>query len=188
MAAFFGGLWALLADRKTWALVSVAALLSIKQYTPILLLPFWAAGLGLRRIALAGGVVLALCLPFIVWSPADFWWDAVGYQVQAPQRIDAVSFNGYLLARFSTSLPGWLIVGPPLAAVLYAAWQAIKGADWRVVLRLTAGAYCLLFLFNKFAFANYYFLLQAMLLACGGVTLVRPPREVEPSLNERRQP
>jgi hypothetical protein len=188
VAAFFGGLWALIAERTNWALIGVTAFLSIKQYTPILLLPFWAAGLGLRRVALASLVVLAVSLPFIVWSPTDFWWDAIWYQFQAPQRIDAVSFNGYLLARHGTSLPGWLIVAPPLAAVFYAAWRASRGADWRVVLRLTAGAYCVLFLFNKFAFANYYFLLQAMLLACGGVTLVRPPRELEPSLNERRQP
>jgi hypothetical protein len=181
VAAFLLALWALTSGRLNWAVVAVVAVLSIKQYTPLLLVPLWATGLSLRPSALAAAVVLAISLPFIVWSPGDFWWDAVWYQVQAPQRPDAVSFNGYLLARFNASLPGWLTVAAPGLGAAYALWRAWHGRDWREVLRLTAGTYFLLFLFNKFAFANYYFLLQAMLLASGGVTLPRSPSPVEPA-------
>jgi hypothetical protein len=179
VAAFFAGLWALIGGYLNWAVVGVAVFLSIKQYPPMLVLPLWAAGLSIRRIALAAGIVAAISLPFVMWSPGDFWWDAVWYRLQAPERVDAVSFNGYLLARFNTSLPGWLSIGPLLVGTLYAMWQACRGADWRVVLRLTAGTFFLLFLFNKFAFANYYFLLQALLLATGGVTAVCSTSSVE---------
>ena len=173
VAAFLGGLWAVIAGHSVWAIAAAVAFLTIKQYTLPLLLPLWAAGLGIRRVALAVLVALAVTLPFVLWSPADFWWDTVGYLLTLPPRPDATSFNGYLLARFGSNLPSWLVVVPPLGAAAYVLWEAWRGADWRAVLRLTAGRYFLLFLFNKFAFANYYFLLQAMLLASGGVVCAR---------------
>jgi hypothetical protein len=177
--AFLGGLWAVICGHYAWAVAGAVVFLSIKQYTPPLLLPFWAAGLGLRPIALALAMVLAIFLPFVIWSPGDFWWDTFANLLNMQPRPDATSFNGYLLVRFDTNLPGWLTVGPPLVAGTYAIWHAWRGADWRTVLRLTAGAYVVLFLFNKFAYANYYFLLQAMLLAVAGVTAAIPPRIVE---------
>jgi hypothetical protein len=177
--AFLGGLWAVICGRYAWAIAGAVVFLSIKQYTPPLLLTFWAAGLGLKRIALASVIVLAIFLPFIVWSPTDFLWDTFTNLLHLQPRPDATSLNGYLLARFDLNLPGWLTVGPPLVGGAYAAWRAWRGDDWRTVLRLTAGMYFLLFLFNKFAYANYYFLLQAVLLVAAGVAAANQPRVVE---------
>jgi hypothetical protein len=179
--AFFGGLWALICGRYLWPVVGAVVFLSIKQYTPLLLMPFWALGFSLRQTALAVAVVGAIALPFLVWSPSDFLWDTLTFLLHLPSRSDATSFNGWLFDRYNSSLPSWLVVGPPLLGAGYALWCLWRGADWRVVLRLTAGTYCVLFLFNKFAFANYYFLLQAMLLASGGVSLPRSPSPVEPA-------
>lgn len=188
VCAFLGALWALLDGRWWWGVVFTTVFLSIKQYTPLLLLPLWGLGLSIRAMLASAAVVAALCLPFFLWSPRDFWWDAFYYQVQAPARIDAFSLNGLLLAEWGASLPGWLTLGAPLLGAGYAVWRGLRGADLPTMLRLAAGAYFLLFLFNKFAFANYYFMLQAVLLVAAGTLCPQAHPATSPTPIPTRHP
>jgi hypothetical protein len=171
VCAFYGAVWAVLARREQWAIVLVGAFLAIKQFTPLLIMPIWIAGLRVRKVMLAVAIALAVCLPFFVWAPSGFWFDVVEFHRQGPPRVDAVSFSGYLLAVYATPLPAWISILAPALAVGYALWRAARGASWRTLLRLTAGAYFVLFLSDKFAFANYYFLVQAIALAAAGVAV-----------------
>ncbi len=72
-------------------------------------------------------------------------------------------------------LLAWMLIA--LIAPVLPSGDALPEAVFAVAL----GTYFLLFLFNEFAFANYYFLLQAMLLASGGVAVPRSPSPVEPA-------
>jgi hypothetical protein len=158
--------------------------LAVKQYAPPLLLPLMTAGMSWRRVLLAAMAPLALSIPFFLWGPGDFYWDAFWYQVQAPMRNDALSLNAYLMNVWGSSLPGWLSLGPPLLGAAYLCLAVMRREPFAVVLTRTAGMYLLLFLFNKFAFANYYFLLEAVLLVAVAAACI-PETVPDPSVGTR---
>lgn len=168
---FLLALLALMSGRVAWAIVPAALVLSIKAFDPPLLLPLWAACLRLRATAMTVLLAAAVTLPFVVWSPADFWRDIVVYQATVAARPDAVSFNGLLLSVAGIGLPLWLQIGPPLLVGSFAVWRTLSGASLGEVLRLTACAYLVLLLFAKIAYANEYFLVQALLLVAAGTSL-----------------
>ena len=150
--------------RPGWSAALAGGLLSLKQYTLPLLLPLVVAGLGGRRLAAAGAVALASCVPFLAWGPSDFVWDTLWYHVQAPARPDALSLGGYILRDHGVTLPGWVSAVAPAGVGAYALWILRRYPRLGLSLRLVAAFYAALFLFNKFAFANYYFLLQTVVL------------------------
>ncbi len=156
--------------------------LSIKQFNPPLLIPL-AAGLGRRGLLASLAVPATLCLLFLAWSPRDFLWDTLGYHLQIPPRPDALSLVGLALDRFGAAPPGWISLAAPAAVLVHAGRVAARQrGDIAIALRLTAGFYLVLFLFNRAAFANYYFLCAMLLLAATGASLApRPALVAEPA-------
>ena len=65
-------------DRPGLAVLALAAALACKQHV-VLLLPVFAAwpAFGLRRAAQSAALAFAAVLPWLVWSPHQFWHDAV---------------------------------------------------------------------------------------------------------------
>lgn len=144
--------------------------LTVKQYAPPLLLPLLAAGMTRRQALVALVFPVAVSLPFFLWGPGDFFWDAFWYQIQAPMRDDALSLNGYLMNEWRLSLPGWLTVAAPLAGAAYIVEALLQARSFAIVLTRTVGMYLVLLLFNKFAFANYYFMVEAVLVVAVAAT------------------
>lgn len=179
---WLAALWTQLGARCSWATGLSGLFLSVKQYNPPLLLPVLTAGMGRMGVIVSFLVPLVLCGPFIIWGPKDFWWDAFWFQVQHPAFGHSLSLNAYLLNEGRGFIPGWLSIGAPIVGAAYAAWVLRKRWEVAESLRLTVGFYFLLFLFNKFAFPNYYFLLQTVLLVAivavvGQAKDTRPPAD-----------
>lgn len=135
------------------------AFLALKQY---LVLAIPAAWLLVRRrgdviplLVKASLVATAVTIPFILWSPGDFWKSVVALQFHQPFRPDALSY-----------LAWWTQSGhhqPPATIPFVAAGIAAAITLWRIPrtpagfaagLALTLFAF---FAFNKQAFCNYYF-------------------------------
>jgi len=114
----------------------------------------------------------AVTLPLALWDTSAFWWSVVKLQTLQPYRPDSLGF----LAWWGHGTPGW--VGPIwlsfaalIVAVALSYWRAGHG-----VAGFTAGfALCFFafFIFNKQAFANYYYLALGALgcaIACNDCT------------------
>lgn len=162
---WLAALWTVVSARPSWAVGLSGLFLAIKQYNPPLAIPLLGAGIKRRQIIASLLIPASLCAVFIAWGPRDFLWDAFLYQVQVPARPDALSLSAYLLHTVDLPLPGWVGLAVPAIALGYAFRAVLKRQGLAQSLRLTAGFYLSLFLFNKFAFANYYFLLQSILVA-----------------------
>ena len=78
LALLTGALLAVTRGRPGLAVLALAAALACKQHV-VLLLPVFAAwpAFGLRRTAQSAGLAFAAVLPWLVWSPHQFWHDAV---------------------------------------------------------------------------------------------------------------
>jgi hypothetical protein len=134
-----------------------------KQYTVIAVPLVWLLTTGPNgwrqfRIILtkAAAVVVAVCLPFVVWNPVAFVRDVVVFQFLQPFRGDALSY----LAWIKNQYPGFRVrAWTPFVGVI----PAIPFSIWRCG-RTPAGfaaattvVFLLFFAFNKQAFCNYYY-------------------------------
>jgi hypothetical protein len=141
----------------------LGALLASKQYAPLLALPL---ALSLpketraRTIAVALGVAAATYAPFVLWNASELWRDVLWMQVRQPFRTDALSWL-VPLARWTERVPsaGWGFAAA--AAVLAATMRARSTASHAVL--VAASAFLAFVLFNKQAFANYYWLASGLL-------------------------
>ena len=161
-----------------WLAVALGTVLAIKQYGFLLLPLIWrhlAAPPGDRRARLrivAGGLVVAavVTVPFAIWDLDAFMRSVVLLQFEQPFRDDALSYLVPLTATDGAA-PIWLL--PFAAGIAYV--LALTRAP-RTVAGLAAGAglvFLVFFAFNKQAFANYYFLVIALL--AGAAALSRLP-------------
>ena len=149
-----------------WWLMGTAAglLLATKQYTPLIALPLLPAVPRARRIpsmAVAAGVALLTMVPFAVWNLGEFWRDVVAMQFHQPFRSDALSFLVPLsrsLGRTPSAIWGFVAAGLVLAIRLRAPSSVARAVNTSAVALLA------FLLFNKQAFANYYWLSGGLLV------------------------
>jgi len=142
--------------------VALGLFFAVKQYAvlaaPLVVLlhagpaPWRTTARTLVRAALVAAVVT---LPFVVWDPRAFVRSVIQFQVLQPFRIDSLSYPA-VLARAT----GWQ--APASIAFVITALTIV--ASVRYARRNAAGfaaaaalAFLTFFLFNKQAFANYYF-------------------------------
>jgi hypothetical protein len=128
---------------------------------------FWAVGLtGVllhfdRRqwaatLAVGGALVLPFAwLDFRALKHANF-----DFLNQLPSRPDALTFNSWYLRTFGSEMSK--TVGFALAGLVsaFAMWR-MRGSAARLALAI-ATTYAFFFAFNKWAFANYYFLISSL--------------------------
>jgi hypothetical protein len=109
------------------------------------------------KAVLAGVIVTA---PFALWNVREFFRSAVIFHFLQPSQTYALSYMA-LLGRYGIRLPGWV----PFLLTAVAIGFVIRKAPQTTSESFSAFALIMivLFVFNKQAFCNYYYLVLAAL-------------------------
>ena len=114
----------------------------------------------LTKAALLGA---AVTLPFVVWGPVAFWTSVVTLQFHQPFRPDALSLLAWWANQGHPQPPVLISFVAGAAASALAVWRLPRTpAGFGAAVGLTLFAF---FVFNKQAFANYYFFVIGALYA-----------------------
>jgi len=151
--------------------IALGLLIAVKQFTPpVLLIGFvllrtLRQKVGTARMVLVPvGLALATVLPFAIWDLPALVHSAISSHLLMPFRLDGITVPG-LLARFqlpvSPPVLGYALGVVTLVVLLRLAPRTIAGFCFT-----TAVSLMVFFLFNKYAFMNYYFFVLVA-LACG---------------------
>lgn len=164
-------LLALASRRGRLSGVALGAVIALKQYV-VLLAPTLAlaeleasARQRLRTLGVAGVVVAATVLPFLLWNPDGFLWSVVELQFVQPYRPDSLSLLAAAVEHLGWP-PAWTFRYLPFLAaggVALVAWRRgdrgpRAAATWTALLLLAT------FLVSKQAFTNYYYLAFVVVL------------------------
>ncbi|HRK31994.1 MAG TPA: hypothetical protein PLD59_13025 [Tepidisphaeraceae bacterium] len=164
-----GGLW-----------IAVGLLVSVKQYLvlvgPLLLMlrgnvKSW--GQWWLQMTAAGVLCVATMLPFVLWSPLEFYRGVVEWQFVQPYRNDSLSIaNLWAISNDQTTvsgLGGFVAAG---VALLLSLWKSPRNVGG--FMASAAVVFVGFFAFNKQAFCNYYFFVIG-LACCAVVGLCHQP-------------
>jgi hypothetical protein len=114
----------------------------------------------LTRSALFGA---AVTLPFVVWGPAAFWTSVVTLQFHQPFRPDALSLLAWWATQGHQQPPVLISFVAAAATSALALWRLPRTpAGFGAAVGMTLFSF---FVFNKQAFANYYFFVIGALCA-----------------------
>src|SRR4051794_18553922 len=164
------------------AIVALAAALACKQHV-VLLLPLFAIwpSFGLRRTVQSAALAFVAVLPWLVWSPHQFWHDPVKANLDLGVIPRALCIPSLLL-RHDIEVGFWftlLVLGAAYAVVLLRVRRSTSGLALGSALVLLA-----LDLANKQSFFNHYtlplgLLVVALAASCDGQA-VRSSTRVTP--------
>ena len=164
-------------DRPGLAVLALAGALACKQHV-VLLLPLFAVwpAFGLRRTAQSAGLALAAVLPWLIWSPHQFWHDAVKANLDLGVIPRALCVPTLLL-RHNIEVGFWFTLLALAVAYAVALLRLPRNASG-----LALGSALVLLaldLANKQSFFNHYtlplgLLVVAMAAAGNRESLVRP--------------
>jgi hypothetical protein len=174
--------WSLTTRRSAALTVSIAALLSVKQYAVLLVPALWRHGQASGRVLATGaGVAAMIALPFALWDFRALWDGVVVYQWAQPFRADALSVPAFWALTFgSTPWQGWGFVAAILAAAGCALFAPRETRGSPATMALAAAAtYLAFFVFAKQAFFNYYWFVSVLLVVAVRLPdrspVLRPP-------------
>lgn len=154
--------WACATGGHTLRWVAAAGTLAIKQYSPLVLIPFLTQRkLTFRQVTFAVVAACTIAVPFLLWDWAGFLWGVIWFHVHNVFRPDALTIPAHLYHEFDWELPAW----PGFAAAalvltlsFFAPERSLsRVASWSAVTLLA------FFLLNKAAFFNYYWLVLLLL-------------------------
>jgi hypothetical protein len=156
--------WSLVAGGGTRLGAAMAATIAVKQYGILWAVSALRKGELTGRVVKLAGILVALTLlPFLFWDARALWRGVVEFQLASPFRDDALSV--LVAIKHATGYEPPAILGFVAAAI---AFFLVCGARWKRVTRLSnrllgAAAVCLsFFVFNKQAFANYYWFVETL--------------------------
>src|SRR3954469_1357534 len=155
------------------AIVALAAALACKQHV-VLLLPLFAIwpSFGLRRTVQSAALAFVAVLPWLVWSPHQFWHDAVKANLDLGVIPRALCIPSLLL-RHDIEVGFWftlLVLGAAYAVVLLRVQRSTSGLALGSALVLLA-----LDLANKQSFFNHYTLPLGLLVVALAASCDRHP-------------
>jgi hypothetical protein len=159
-----------------------AALLGLafasKQYfvvaAPLLLLP--RTTLPVRRAATAVAVAIVTLLPFLILDARALWDATIAFHLHVAPRPDASNIAGLLGSLgLAWKPPLLLTLGPPLALALWLRRDIDGPSDFAIA---SASVLGLLFMLGGHAFANYWFLVGALVLL-GVVASIGTERRID---------
>jgi hypothetical protein len=159
--------WSLTTQRSAALTVSVAGLLSVKQYAVLLVPALWRHGQANARVlAMGAGVAAMIALPFALWDVRALWNGVVVYQWAQPFRADALSVPAFWARTFgSTPWHGWGLVAAILTAAVCARFAPRETHGSPATMALAGAAtYLAFFMGAKQAFFNYYWFVSVLLV------------------------
>lgn len=177
---FLFGFLVLLDQKRTVAAAIVLGLFAATKQQLFLVLPFLALvpAIGRRGVAIACATAGLTFLPFVLWTPAGAWSDLVMHHMTNPFRPDSLSVSALVSRHFGAPLPSWMGFAGAIAII-----AASTRLPRTVPVQLLAAnvAFMIFFLFGRQAFANYYYLDGALILAGFCVSLRRSRSEDAPA-------
>jgi hypothetical protein len=148
--------------RKPWLTAVLAGLVVGAKQTMLLFAGLVGFGLrfGWRQWAVAGGVALSTFLPWMIWDFKAWKHANFDFLSALPVRPDALTYITWVRRKFNVEIP--YVVAFPFAFALasVSAWKSkrtLGGVTMAAVATMTV-----FFVFNKWAFANYYFTLLGL--------------------------
>lgn len=125
------GLALLVAPRRPWAAgVALGAFTAGKQYSLVLLAPLVRALLAQRRLlVVALGTALAITVPFVLWSPVDFWSIVVAGHLHRPVVYHALTLAALLRNAAGVTVPPLVLWALAAVALAGLAWRAPRFAS-----------------------------------------------------------
>ena len=152
---------------RSWGVVSLLLLLSVKQYA-IVWLPLERLvrrRLGWSVLALAVALSAVVVVGFFLWDPDRFWLSVVQAQFSQPYRPDSVSLAVDLVNAGLPVPSVALSIGSLASGLLVALWVRVKAptsTTWTVL--GLALSFLATVLMSKQAFANYYFFIHVCIV------------------------
>jgi hypothetical protein len=130
-----------------------------KQYFFLVfpLLLFWDDDFRWKRTGIVAGVAAATMLPFLILDPVAFWNATV-----APSFAIAPRPDGTNLVGLGVEFPDWVALAVPF---LLAFWLGRRGGRGAAFLAAVAAVMATSFMLGFQAFANYWFLIVALMPA-----------------------
>jgi len=164
-----GLLWPRGSGGVAWGLA-----LTIKQTGVFLLPAMVAARAGERgRWRAVAATVAAVVLPFVLWSPRDFWHDVVAGHLGTSVRLDALCLPVWWHVNLGWDLPAEPLLAVVVVVAALVAWRARTSRPGTAV---AAAVGLLVFnLLNRRAMLNYYEVAVALLV----VGAVLPEHETD---------
>ena len=162
-------------EEKKWVLsgICVGAAFAVKQYGFIigalaLLQIYRNAGLknSLRMAAAAAITFLVVVCPFMIWDWERFYASTIGDHTSAGVRMDAYNATIYLARTYNWLIPDFLRMAISGGGILLGMWLVFRNRRPGLAESATGmfAAYGFAFLFGKWAFCNYHYLLASLLL------------------------
>jgi hypothetical protein len=151
---------------------------------------FWLAGLAgwlfgykPKQWLIAGAVGGAAVLPFALWNFGAMKHAMFDFVNGLPARPDALTFINFLARHVGIEIPpnGAFLMALAVAGV--SAWK-LRGSLVKFGVAVVA-TYTIFFVFNRWAFANYYFLLTGLCAMAGALALHGEPSEEK---TEKKEP
>ncbi len=150
---------------------------------------FWLLPLALilrlsrRQWIIGGAVGLALVLPFVAWDFRALKHANLDFLSALPARPDALTFTNWVSRKFGIDMPGNLAFLFAAGVAGVSVWK-FRGnvALWGVALLST---YLTFFVWNRWAFANYYFLLLSLAVLASALAAHAPDLEQAPGVIPR---
>jgi len=174
---------------RTMIAVAFGVVLTAKQTM------FWTVGIAgvllgfnLRQWILVGAIGAAAVLPFAIADFPRLKYCLLGLVSALPDRPNAMTLNTWGLQTFGWMLPSAFAFPMAAAVAAVSAWR-LPRTPWHWALA-TVATYAVFFVFNKWAFANYYFLLSGLASLAAALAAHLPLQELEEtqSRNARRIP
>lgn len=168
------GSWAFAAQRHRWsgALfgVAIASKQSMFWLIPLVSLTL---GVGLWGVVFMAGTAALLTAPFMLWNFRALKYANFDFLKDLPARDDALAFAAWYRKKFGSVFPdgpvsflssGLITAASAVRAKLWTKGKLFVGAPASLAGfgRALACLYCIFFFFNKWAFANYYFLMASL--------------------------
>lgn len=129
----------------------------------------------LRDWIIAGATTVAAYLPFMVWDFAAWKYSNFDFLTGLPARNDALSLTNWAQRKFGEPLTGRAAFPMTAIVVALSSWRD-RGAPQRFGVALAA-AYTIFFIFNKWAFANYYYSLLGLSCLAAALAFHEPAAE-----------
>lgn len=169
------------AFNRPWATAVLVGLVVGAKQTMLLFAGLIGLGLrfNLRQWVLAGSVSLATFLPWMIWDFKAWKFSNFDFLSALPVRPDALTYITWVRRKFNVEIP-YLIAFPAAFALAgLAAWRLRKGLG--PLTMAAVASMTVLFVFNKWAFANYYFTLLGLSCIAAAAALEDTAPEPVPS-------